>query len=229
MPANLERNGDHLHVPGADAVRHDAGRFLPRSGPISSFDRLEKLMISSAPARVETKRAVMEMFPNSGLFELYGSTEAGWVTMLHPHEQFDKLGTVGREVVGSAPILLLDDDGKEVPDGQPGELFSCSPYSFDGYWKQPEKTREAFRGDYCTVGDVALRDSRRLHPPDRPQEERHHHRRRECLSDRDRGRPGPPSRYPGCRGDRVARRQVGRTRACRRRAEDWTALMPDTR
>jgi fatty-acyl-CoA synthase len=122
------------------------------------FDRVEKLMISSAPARAETKRAVMEMFPNSGLFELYGSTEAGWVTMLHPHEQFDKLGTVGREVVGSAPILLLDDDGNEVPDGQPGELFSCSPYSFDGYWRQPEKTREAFRGDYCTVGDVALRD-----------------------------------------------------------------------
>lgn len=123
------------------------------------FDRVEKLMISSAPARAETKRAVMEMFPNSGLFELYGSTEAGWVTMLHPNEQFDKLGSVGREVVGSAPILLLDDDGREVPDGQPGELFSSSPYSFDGYWRQPEKTREAFRGDYCTVGDVALRDS----------------------------------------------------------------------
>lgn len=124
----------------------------------SDFGRVEKLMISSAPARAETKRAVMEMFPNSGLFELYGSTEAGWVTMLHPHEQFDKLGTVGREVVGSLPVRLLDDDGNEVADGEPGELFSCGPYSFDGYWNAPEKTREAFRGDYCTVGDVALRD-----------------------------------------------------------------------
>ena len=123
------------------------------------FDRIEKLMISSAPARAETKRAVMEMFPNSGLFELYGSTEAGWVTMLHPDEQFEKLGTVGREVVGSAPIRLLDDDGREVPDGQPGELYSCGPYAFDGYWNLPEKTREAFRGDYLTVGDIALRDS----------------------------------------------------------------------
>ena len=75
------------------------------------FGKIEKLMISSAPALPEMKRAVMEMFPNSGLFELYGSTEAGWVTMLHPDEQFDKLGTVGREVVGSAPIKLLDEDG----------------------------------------------------------------------------------------------------------------------
>jgi fatty-acyl-CoA synthase len=120
--------------------------------------RMTKLMISSAPARADTKRAVMEMFPNSGLFELYGSSEGGWVTMLHPDEQFTNLGTVGRECVGTAPIRLLDDDGNEVPDGQPGELFHCTPYTFDGYWNLPEKTAEAFRGDYCTVGDMALRD-----------------------------------------------------------------------
>ncbi|MBD1547762.1 class I adenylate-forming enzyme family protein [Roseibium aggregatum] len=125
----------------------------------AGFDRVEKLMISSAPARAETKRAVMEMFPNSGLFELYGSTEAGWVTMLHPDEQFDHLGTVGREIVGSMPIRLLDDDGNEVADGTPGELFSCGPYCFEGYWNLPEKTAEAFRGDFMTVGDMALRDA----------------------------------------------------------------------
>ena len=125
----------------------------------AAFDRVEKLMISSAPARADTKRAVMEMFPNSGLFELYGSTEAGWVTMLHPHEQFEKLGTVGREVVGSDPIRLLDENGNEVKDGEAGELFSCSPYSFRGYWNNPEKTAEVHRGDYLTVGDVALRDT----------------------------------------------------------------------
>lgn len=120
---------------------------------------VNKLMISSAPARQETKRAVMELFRNSGLFELYGSTETGWVTMLHPHEQFDKLGSVGRECVGSAPIRLLDDDGNEVPDGEAGELYANNPYIFDGYWKLPEKTAAAFRGDYCTVGDVARRDA----------------------------------------------------------------------
>jgi len=125
--------------------------------PDDDFGRVEKLMVSSAPARVETKRRIMEMFPNSGLFELYGSTEAGWVTMLHPDEQFDHLGTVGREVVGSLPIRLLDDQGSEVADGEPGELYSCGPYAFDGYWNLPEKTAEAFRGDYLSVGDVALR------------------------------------------------------------------------
>jgi fatty-acyl-CoA synthase len=124
----------------------------------ASFARVAKLLISSAPARAETKRAIMAMFPNSGLYEIYGSTEAGWVTFLHPDELFDHLGTVGREVTGSAPIRLLDDAGNEVPDGQPGELFSCGPYAFEGYWNRPDKTAEAFRGNYLSVGDMAVRD-----------------------------------------------------------------------
>ena len=48
------------------------------------LDRIAKLMISSAPARPDTKRAIMEMFPNAGLFELYGSTETGWATHAAP-------------------------------------------------------------------------------------------------------------------------------------------------
>ncbi|MBV8850578.1 MAG: AMP-binding protein [Methylobacteriaceae bacterium] len=124
-----------------------------------NVDSVTKLMISSAPARQETKRDVMAMFRNSGLYELYGATETGWVTMLHPQEQFTKLGSVGRELVGAAPIKLLDESGAEVPDGEAGELYSCNPHTFDGYWKLPEKTKEAFRGDYCTVGDMARRDA----------------------------------------------------------------------
>ncbi|MGY2047774.1 class I adenylate-forming enzyme family protein [Methylobacterium sp. JK268] len=135
-----------LALPAANRAQHDLGR-------------VTRLMISSAPARPDTKRAVMEMFPRSGLYELYGATEVGWATMLHPEEQFTKLGSVGRECVGSAPIRLLDDAGNEVPDGEAGELYCSNPYLFDGYWKLPEKTRDAFRGAYCTVGDMARRDA----------------------------------------------------------------------
>jgi fatty-acyl-CoA synthase len=123
-----------------------------------NVDAVTKLMISSAPARRDTKLAIMDYFRNTGLFELYGSTEAGWVTMLHPDEQFTKLGSVGRECVGSRPIRLLDSDGNDVADGEAGELYSSNAYTFDGYWKLPEKTKDAFRGDYCTVGDLARRD-----------------------------------------------------------------------
>ena len=117
-----------------------------------------KLMISSAPARQDTKRGIMELFPNGQLYELYGSTEAGWVTLLRPDEQLRKLGSVGREWACSGAIRLLNEQRQEVADGEIGELFSRTAYMFDGYWKNPEKTAQALDGDWCSVGDVARRD-----------------------------------------------------------------------
>jgi len=120
---------------------------------------VNKLLISSAPAREVTKLAIMEQFRNSSLFEMYGSTEAGWVTVLRPDEQFSKLGSIGRELAGTGRVRLLDDAGVEVPDGEVGELYSRTPYAFQGYWKLPDKSAEAFRGAYCTVGDMARFDA----------------------------------------------------------------------
>jgi fatty-acyl-CoA synthase len=118
-----------------------------------------KLLVSSAPVRAETKQEILKHFHNSQLYELYGSTEAGWVTLLRPHEQITKLGSVGREWAFSGAIRLLNENGDEVADGEVGELFSRTPYVFDGYWKNPDKTAEAFRGAWCSVGDMARRDA----------------------------------------------------------------------
>ena len=92
------------------------------------------------------------------MLEGYGSTEAGWVTLLRPEEQLTKLGSIGRELTGSGRIKLLDDHGDEVADGEVGELYSRTPYAFRGYWRLPDKTAKAFRGPYCSVGDMARRD-----------------------------------------------------------------------
>jgi fatty-acyl-CoA synthase len=123
-----------------------------------NVDSVTKLLISSAPARRDTKLEIMEFFRNSQLHEMYGSTEAGWVTLLRPDEQLTKLGSVGREGTGTGRIKLLDEAGREVADGEVGELYSRTPWCFDGYWKMPDKTAEAFRGPYLTVGDMARRD-----------------------------------------------------------------------
>jgi fatty-acyl-CoA synthase len=123
-----------------------------------NVESITKLLISSAPARQDTKLALMQYFKRSQLYEAYGSTEAGWVTLLRPEEQLTKLGSIGRECLGTGRIKLLDSEGNEVVDGEVGELYSRTPYGFQGYWKSPEKTAEAFRGAYCTVGDLARRD-----------------------------------------------------------------------
>ncbi len=124
-----------------------------------NVDSVRRLLISSAPARKDTKLAVMEQFRNSKLIEMYGSTEAGWVTLLRPEEQLSRLGSIGRELMGTGRIRLLDETGNEVPDGKVGELYSLTPWSFEGYWNMPDKTAEAFRGEYLSVGDMARRDA----------------------------------------------------------------------
>ncbi len=119
---------------------------------------IRQLLISSAPARKDLKLAIMDFFKNAELWEAYGSTEAGLVTLLRPEDQFKKLGSIGREIFGIDEIKLLDENGNEVPRGEVGELYSRTPMAFKEYWKDPEKTKAAFRGDWMTVGDMARQD-----------------------------------------------------------------------
>jgi len=119
---------------------------------------IRKLMCSSAPVRKDTKIDIMNYFKNSELFEAYGSTEAGLVTLLRPEDQMRKLGSIGREIIGTRKIKLLDENGNEVADGEVGELFSHTPIVFNEYWKIPEETKASFRGEYFSAGDMARRD-----------------------------------------------------------------------
>ncbi len=119
---------------------------------------MRQLLISSAPARKDTKEAILAFFSNAELWEAYGSTEAGLVTLCRPEDQLRKLGTIGREAAGIDRIKVLDDEGNEVPDGQVGELYARTPMLFKEYWKNPEKTKEVFQGDWFTAGDMCYRD-----------------------------------------------------------------------
>ncbi|MBI5440166.1 MAG: AMP-binding protein [Deltaproteobacteria bacterium] len=119
---------------------------------------IRKLLCSSAPARKDTKLGILEFFDKSELYEAYGSTEAGKVTLLPPEMQFEKLGSIGREMLGTDLIKLLDEDRNEVGVGEVGELFSRTPACFREYWRRPEETRAAFHGDWFSAGDMAYRD-----------------------------------------------------------------------
>ena len=119
---------------------------------------IKSLLCSSAPVRRQTKLDIMKEFPNAGLFEAYGSTEAGLVTLLKPEDQLKKLGSIGKECFGIDNIMLLDEDKKEVPVGEVGELYSRGPMMFDEYYKMKEKTESSFIGDFFTAGDMAKKD-----------------------------------------------------------------------
>ncbi|GAB6904314.1 AMP-dependent synthetase and ligase [Desulfosarcina cetonica] len=119
---------------------------------------IRKLLCSSAPVRRKMKREIMDFFPNAELYEGYGSTEAGCVTVLKPEDQLIKTGSIGREVLGTEFVRLLDPEGNEVPTGEVGEIFSRGPMLFDEYYKLPEKTAAAFNGGWFSAGDMGRRD-----------------------------------------------------------------------
>jgi len=119
---------------------------------------LRKLLCSSAPARSKIKCGILECFPNVELYEAYGSTEAGLVTILKPEDQLKKIGSIGKECLGTDAIKILDDEGHEVGTGEIGELYSRGPMMFDEYYKMPEKTKASFKGEFFSAGDLARRD-----------------------------------------------------------------------
>jgi acyl-CoA synthetase (AMP-forming)/AMP-acid ligase II len=119
---------------------------------------IRKLLCSSAPARKDMKLAVMEFFPGVELYEAYGSTEAGIVTVLKPEDQMRKLGSIGFESLGTDFVKILGEEGNEVGVGEIGELYSRGPMLFDEYYKLPEKTASSFRGEWFSAGDMARRD-----------------------------------------------------------------------
>jgi acyl-CoA synthetase (AMP-forming)/AMP-acid ligase II len=119
---------------------------------------IRKLLCSSAPVSKSMKLAIMDFFPGVELYEAYGSTEAGIVTVLKPKDQMRKLGSIGFESLGTDLIKILDEAGKEVGVGETGELYSRGPMLFDEYYKLPEKTAASFKGEWFSAGDMARRD-----------------------------------------------------------------------
>ena len=126
----------------------------------ASYDlsSLKKLLCSSAPAHKKTKLAIMDLLPGVQLYEAYGSTEGGLVTILRPHEQMDKLGSIGREPIGCDLVKILDPNGRELPSDEVGEIYSKSPMLFSEYLKDPDKTTAAFKNGWFSARDMGKQD-----------------------------------------------------------------------
>jgi len=117
-----------------------------------------KAVISNASALPQAmKETLVDYFGPGLLHETYGSTEAGIVTNLRPPDQLRKQACVGQPIPGTLVSVRNEAGGECAPD-EVGELFSRSPYLFNGYWKRPEETAEAYQDGWVTVGDLVRRD-----------------------------------------------------------------------
>jgi acyl-CoA synthetase (AMP-forming)/AMP-acid ligase II len=110
---------------------------------------------SAAPIPVETKQRMMDWW-GPVLYEYYGSTECGAIVIATPHDWLAHPGTVGRAVDG-VEIKIFDEEGTELPPGQPGMIYARGYTGFE-YHGDPAKTASAMRGEYYTPGDIGHLD-----------------------------------------------------------------------
>ncbi|MFO7964269.1 MAG: AMP-binding protein [Desulfobacterales bacterium] len=118
---------------------------------------LRTVICGAAPLFPEYKLSFLDRYGDC-LFEYYGSTESGMNTLITPSEMRKRPSSVGRAFANN-DLIILDDTGKEMPDGARGVLYMYNEAMMDGYYKNVEATDQTRHGKHITVGDVAVRDS----------------------------------------------------------------------
>ncbi|MET8971446.1 fatty acyl-CoA synthetase [Streptomyces hydrogenans] len=97
--------------------------------------------------------------PGLAFHNCFGQSEIGpLATVLGPDEHEGRMDSCGRPV-RHVEARIVDEDGKDVPDGTPGEIVYRSPQLCEGYWAKPEETAAAFRDGWFRSGDLAVRDA----------------------------------------------------------------------
>jgi len=97
--------------------------------------------------------------PKLAFYNCFGQSEIGpLATVLAPDEHKGRMDSCGRPVL-FVDARVVDENGKDVSDGTPGEVVYRSPQLCEGYWDKPEETAEAFRDGWFHSGDLAVRDT----------------------------------------------------------------------
>jgi len=119
---------------------------------------MKSLVVAAAPCPMRVKEEALRYF-GPCFYEFYGSTELGVNTILTPADVLRKPGSCGR-AAPNVELALLDDDGRPVAVGEPGEVYIRRfEGMFDGYYKNAEATSQTRRGEWYSVGDVARVDA----------------------------------------------------------------------
>jgi long-chain acyl-CoA synthetase len=151
--------GEHRITNAFMVPTHFAALFALGEEALGRYDTrtLRTLISNAAPLSQVMKERIVAHFGEGVLFEIYGSTEGGIVSSLPPADQLRKEQCVGLPFPCTT-VRLLDPAGEEVAPGEVGELYSRSPYLFNGYWNRPEETAACFRDGFFSAGDLARRD-----------------------------------------------------------------------
>lgn len=127
------------------------------------FSTLRKVYSGGAPVSPAQVEAFQQMF-GAYIHNIYGMTETTSPTHAVPlGAQAPVDPNTGALAVGvpvcGALVRIVDDEGRELPAGEIGELVSGGPMVVPGYWQKPEETAQAFEARGIHTGDVGFMDA----------------------------------------------------------------------
>ena len=118
-------------------------------------DQLRFAMCGSAPVPAEVMKKFEETF-NCPVIEGYGLSESTCRSTFNPPDERRRAGSCGMTIGNE--MKVVDDDDREVPDGELGEIVLRGENILKGYFKNPDANERAFRGGWFHTGDVGYRD-----------------------------------------------------------------------
>jgi acyl-CoA synthetase (AMP-forming)/AMP-acid ligase II len=121
-----------------------------------NLSSLRSVACGAAPLSPKAKLEALDRF-GPVFYEYYGSTETALNTFIGPDEIPKKPASVGK-AFGENEIRLVDENGNDVPDGEPGILYVHNAVCASGYYKNTEASDEIRLGKFITAGDIAVRD-----------------------------------------------------------------------
>jgi fatty-acyl-CoA synthase len=120
---------------------------------------LRKAYYGASIMPVPVLERLRDRLPKLAFYNCFGQSEIGPLAMvLAPDEHKGRMDSCGRPVL-FVEARVVDESGKDVPDGEQGEVVYRSPQLCEGYWDKPEETAEAFRDGWFHSGDLAVRDA----------------------------------------------------------------------
>ncbi|GIH90639.1 AMP-binding protein [Planobispora siamensis] len=117
---------------------------------------LKQVIHTGAACPVAVKKGIMDWW-GPVLYEYYGSTESTIAFAVKPEEWLERPGTVGRPVP-TFEAKILDENGDELPPGEPGMIYVKSSLAGFEYRKDPGKTAASMRGEWYAPGDIGFMD-----------------------------------------------------------------------
>lgn len=127
---------------------------------ISSYDisSMTSCSIGGAICPIEIKKRILEVFKNAVILEAFGQTEMSpSTTYLFGDDALRKTESVGKASI-NVRIRIVDEEMNDVPLGEVGEIVYQGPTTMKEYYKNPEATKEAFKGGWFHSGDLVRMD-----------------------------------------------------------------------